>query len=118
MLGPISSEFVLFPDFWASNSPRYLFFFLFTHLTLKLGTFKVKVADKGPNGNNSSMAIYILCVKELLTMVYIQWIDTRIKHLTFKLGTFKVKVTDKGPDGNNSWVFIYISCVKELLTMV
>ena len=33
-----------------------------THLTLKLRTLKVKVTD------NSSRSIYILCVKELLTM--------------------------------------------------
>ena len=37
-----------------------------THLTLKLGTFKVKVTDKGHDGKNSSRSIYIWSVKELL----------------------------------------------------
>ena len=42
-----------------------------TDLTLKLGTFKVKVTGKEHNGKNSSRSIYIWSVTELLTMVYI-----------------------------------------------
>ena len=40
-----------------------------THLTLKLGTFKVKATDKGHDGKNSLKSIHIWSVKELLTMV-------------------------------------------------
>ena len=35
-----------------------------TYLTLKLGTVKVRIKDKGPDGNNSWRSIYIWWVKK------------------------------------------------------
>ena len=75
-----------------------------TNLTLKLGTFKVKVSQ------------WVELIKVYLYEKFERGIVNghsainlnAITNLTLKLGTFKVKVTDKGHNGKNSSRSIYI----------